>query len=403
VKKAETVLSSVTGGMIRIGVQIKFVLLITTLCFVAIFLLLAYQMELTSELVEVQVTGPAQPGKNAAGKINETGAAVLSEGLSRSRTEHRLEEVRSRMIQASFLVFVILSASAGLLGLAVFTRPLRRILDSMNSFRNDDARSLIAGKERDELEMVSTALNYLVSELRRSEEEIERLRHDKRVHSEKMASIGELAATVAHEIKNPLAGISGALQVLAEDFPADSPRKEIANEILDEIERLDKAVKDLLVFARPPELNLIPADINAIIDKTVRSLEPRAAEMNVEIEKVTEPVPEMMIDPDQLERALLNISLNCLHFMEGGGMLVLSSHNISHSGKAEVRVLARGNERRDMNLDDMFKPFFSTKRSGSGLGLAISKNIIESHKGNIVVEDLKEAGCMFRLIFTGRG
>jgi hypothetical protein len=389
--------------MIRTGVHIKFILLMTVLSLMAIFLLLVYQLKIISELVEVHEAGVVLSDRSAGEDISETGLPAHNEGLSRSRAERRLEEVRVRMVTASVLVFIVISASGGLLGIILFKRPLSRMLASLKSSENDDVGPLVAAKGKDELEILSASLNSLVSELRRSKEEIKRLRHDKTVHSEKMASIGELAATVAHEIKNPLAGISGALQVLAEDFPDDSPRKEIANEILDEIERLDGAVKDLLVFARPPELNLIPADINAIIDKTVRSLEAQAAEMHVEIGMKTENVPEIMIDPDQFEKALRNISLNCLHFMEGGGILFFSSHNIAQSGKTEVRILARGKERRDMDLDNIFKPFFSKKRSGSGLGLAISKNIIESHKGTIVVEDLKESGCMFRLIFAGRG
>jgi signal transduction histidine kinase len=203
---------------------------------------------------------------------------------------------------------------------------------------------------------------------------------------------------VAHDIKNPLAGISGALQVLAEDFPEDSPRKDITGEILGEIDRLDRAVKDLLLFARPPELYLIPVDINAIIEKVMVLVTPRSREQKVQLELRSGETLSIMVDPEQLERAIGNIAFHSLQSMPYGGRLIFAVQDRPELHELEIMVSDTGPGIPGDKLKDIFKPFFSSKHTGSGLGLAITRNIVEGHRGRITVESSPGSGTHYRIL-----
>jgi signal transduction histidine kinase len=310
----------------------------------------------------------------------------------------RLVAASARKIGLTGLAAVVaFSAAIGMLSAWRVKRPIDEMIRSLKKVEAGDLGTKIRVKGNDEVAQLAESLNAVISDLDRSRREIDKYLTDKNLYVERMASLGELAAAVAHDIKNPLAGISGALQVLAEDFPEESPRKEIAREILNEIGRLDAAVKDLLMYARPPELNLILTDINAIIEKVVMRIEEQAAALGVKITSTSDTLSETLADPEQLERALTNMALYCLQAMQGGGTLTLSTRNNYGSGEIEIALSDTGDGIRDGEMADVFKPSFSTKHSGAGLGLAISRNAVESHKGRIEVESIPGAGSTFRI------
>lgn len=303
------------------------------------------------------------------------------------------------MIIIYFLAFLIASfAVVSLLKIYLIKKPFTEIIDSLSKVEKGDLKARILTERRDEIGTLAAKINSILSEFEKSRKEIDNYQTDKMRHIEKMASIGEVAAAVAHEIKNPLAGISGALQVLAEDFPDDSPRKEIANDVLAEIERLDRAVKDLFIFSRPPELNLILTDINAIIEKVRASIQMAALKLNVKINSISDNIPEIIVDPDQMEKALLNIANNMIYSMSDGGTLTIAAFNRLHTNEIEIALSDTGTGLYEEDIKEVFKPKFSTKRSGTGLGLAISRNIVESHKGRIEVESSIGTGSTFRII-----
>lgn len=323
--------------------------------------------------------------------------------VSSAETEKRISDLRKTAVVSVLLVMALISVVVRLISRYLFERPVSAIIETVKKFEKGDYHSRADMQRNDELGALAESLNTILSDLEKSKAEIDRCLMDKDIHIAKMASLGELAATVAHDIKNPLAGISGALQVLAEDFPADSPRKEIAAEILNEIERLDASVKDLLVFARPPGLNVILTDINAVLEKIKYSLLPEATSLNVQINLISDNIPEVMIDPEQMEKALLNIAHSCISSMEGGGKLTVATKRKDDAGRVEIAISDTGRGIPEENLKDVFKPFFSTKHSGTGLGLAISRNIVENHGGTIEVESQRGSGTTFRIILGGKG
>ncbi|HYQ47686.1 MAG TPA: ATP-binding protein, partial [Thermodesulfovibrionales bacterium] len=245
---------------------------------------------------------------------------------------------------------------------------------------------------------IATSVNSLADELRNTREKL--VIHESRElgQMEKMASIGEVAATVAHEIKNPLAGISGALQVMTEDIPDGSPRKEVCNEILAEIERLDRAVKDLVAYARPQEINPVLTDLRDIIEKSVASVGPQARRRDIGISFLAAELPLVMIDPEQMVKVVKDILLFQLNLMPAGGAINISATTKEERGEIEILCCDTGSALTDDRIRNIFKPSFSTKSSATGLSLAIARNILESHGGRIRVSSEFGIGNSFRII-----
>ncbi len=295
--------------------------------------------------------------------------------------------------------------SAGLLSLALviisrrqIKKPLEKVNREIRRIAEGDLTARVSAAGADELSAMAVGINRITAELEKAREAVQRYESAETSQLEKMASIGEVAATVAHEIKNPLAGISGALQVMAEDIPDDSPRKEICNEILSEIDRLDRCVKELIIFARPQEINPVPADLNRIVARAVAGVKMAAAAMGIEVAELPGTLPETSVDPEQIEKVLTGVLLHQMQFMPDGGTITVST--MHDSEKAEIRILCADTARAltPDNIRNIFKPSFSTKYTGSGLGLAVSRNIIESHGGRIRVESEPGIGNFFHII-----
>jgi signal transduction histidine kinase len=302
---------------------------------------------------------------------------------------------KMRLVGLAAIAFFIVAMS--LLSFRQVKSPLGEMTHFLKKVQEGDLNAKIPGGGNAEMRQLAERLDRIVSELRRCRQEVDNCMMDKNVYSERMASLGELATSVAHDIKNPLAGISGALQVLAEDFPEESSRKEIAGEILSEIGRLDAAVKDLLIYARPPELNLILTDINAIIEKVRYGIEREASAIGVNITSESGTHSEILADPDQLERAIMNMAVYCLHALQAAGTLAFAARDNSDTEEVEITIAGTGNGVRNRPTTDLFKPSFSMKHPGTGLGLAISRSVIESHKGRIETESVPGASMSFRI------
>ena len=301
----------------------------------------------------------------------------------------------------------LISACLLTLALVIITRrqirnPLEKVIREIANIAEGDPTARVSASEADELAAIAVGVNRITSELEKAREAVQRYESTETSQLEKMASIGEVAATVAHEIKNPLAGISGALQVMAEDIPDDSPRKEICNEILSEIDRLDRCVKELIIFARPQELNLLPADLNSIVAKAVAGVKVVAATMGIEVAELRGILPDISVDSDQIEKVLTDVLLYQMQLMPDGGTITVST--LHDRKKDEIRIVSADTARAltEEKIRNIFKPSFSTKYTGSGLGLAVSRNIVENHGGRIRVESEPGTGNFFHIIIPGK-
>ena len=209
--------------------------------------------------------------------------------------------------------------------------------------------------------------------------------------SEQLAAVGELAASIAHEVRNPLAGMKGALEVLRHHLVKDPSRVEIADELLAQIERLENLVRDLLTFARPRPLSLQPVELHHLLDRVVRIVKEEVASDVIEWRySYTEDVEKILADPQQLEQVFLNLIQNAVQAMENGGCLTIRTRRLNEHAEIAFQDTGKGIKAADM--ERIFQPFFTTRHRGSGLGLAIVRKIVERHGGDIQMESRAEEG-----------
>lgn len=228
---------------------------------------------------------------------------------------------------------------------------------------------------------------------------VERLQFEQRLgESEHLATIGQVAASLAHEIKNPLAGISGAIQVLGSELSEAHPHKPIIEEALRQIDRLDAAVKDLLLYARPQNPTVARCDLSELVAESMILLRQEPAFQNVRIR--CEGLTERhwgIVDPSQVKQIISNILINAAHACEGDGDISCALE--SDSRVVRLRITDTGPGIKPDVLPRVFEPFFTTKARGTGLGLAICKRIIEAHQGVILIESRPSAGTRVTVEF----
>ncbi len=239
-------------------------------------------------------------------------------------------------------------------------------------------------------------LGYIIlfkdlSEVRSLHKEVER--------SQRLASLGSLAAGVAHEIRNPLSSIKGFATYFMEreEKPED---KEIAKVMIHEVDRLNRVVSQLVELAMPVSVSKKPVSLSAVIEKSLKILEREAANKNIEIKTIfpsTEPL--YAIDEDRIKQVLLNLYLNGIESMGEGG--ILSIELSEKNGEAIIKISDTGCGISEKDLAHVFDPYFTTKTTGTGLGLAIVHNIIEAHGGKITAESRPGNGAVFTIYLPG--
>lgn len=231
-----------------------------------------------------------------------------------------------------------------------------------------------------------------VSEVKADLEE----KHIELLRTEKLATIGEIATRIAHEIRNPLSGIAVALENL-KSGNMYGERDGRIQEIISEVSRLDNIIKELFQLAKPREVSLVSGDPNELVERVVSLTSPNARLKSIDIEVIPAPDDhEIVLDFELMEQVLMNLVLNAIDSIDSpGGKITIRSYNSGDTFNIEVSDSGSGITQMDM--ERIFEPFFSTKKTGTGLGLAISKRIIEVHKGKITVESREEKGSRFTL------
>lgn len=228
-----------------------------------------------------------------------------------------------------------------------------------------------------------------VSELKHLEEQVRR--------QEKLAAVGQLAAGVAHEIRNPLSSIKGFAVHLGSRFPKDSADAQAARTLVAETDRLNRVVTELIEYARPTEAARQPTDPAAVIEHTLRLVRQQAADAGVTAR--FEPCGELQevdIDPDRVNQALLNLCLNAIQAMEHGGELVVRAGLENGSLRIDVEDTGPGI---DPDLfEQIFDPYYTTKASGQGLGLAVVRKVAQAHGGYVEIDSAPGAGSRFTLV-----
>jgi PAS domain S-box-containing protein len=215
----------------------------------------------------------------------------------------------------------------------------------------------------------------------------------KLVMSEKMAALGEVAAKVAHEIRNPLVSVGGFAKRLENKL--DGNLREYAGIIVKEVSRLEGILKEILGFVKEVRLAKEPVNLNHLLDDIIRLMESDMEERGVSLRKEYQQIPEVFIDPYRVKEAIVNIITNAVQALTGSGTIAISTSVQDHEALLEIRDTGKGIPEAD--LQSIFNPFFTTKSSGTGLGLAITHRIIQEHNGRIEVESEVDKGTVFKV------
>jgi signal transduction histidine kinase len=329
---------------------------------------------------------------------------VLTVANSLKEMDTMISKIGIHSIILAIIIIIFLSFALGFLFLKFINVPIKKLTETMKKAEEGDFTVRVNVKGRDEMGSLAQNLNVMIEKLQLAKQEAEQYHQELVQRADRMASIGELASGIAHEIRNPLAGVQGAIQILAEGFPKEDPRTQVTDEIQKQIYKLERLVKELLNYAKPVPANYLPTDINQLADKVLSFfITQRGRSEDFKIEKnFFSPLPKTMIDPSSMEQAFLNIILNAQKAMPKGGTFTVSTH-------AFPQRKDDGKEARDVqiifedtgigippeNLPKIFNPFFSTRPDGTGLGLSITKNIVEQNGGKIEVKSQVHGGTKF--------
>jgi len=237
-------------------------------------------------------------------------------------------------------------------------------------------------------EVLEDRIEEATKEIKEKQEEL--------IRSEKLAIIGELATGVAHEIRNPLSGIAVALEIM-KDESKNLEHKETCKDILKEIDRLDRIIRELLKLGHPSDLNLIECSPNEIVERALSLISIKAKQKGVKIEKSLRCEEHFFVDYEQIEQVILNLLLNGIESINGLPAKLSIETGVSN-GFLRISITDTGSGLSEDDKEKIFRPYYTTKDRGTGLGLSITNRIVETHKGKIVVTSEKEKGSTFTIL-----
>lgn len=340
-----------------------------------------------------------------------TPLAISSKRWGTLRVGISLAPLKERLLTASLRIVLLSLASMAFVVVAVallfraLTKPIRQLSLMMDRIAAGGSLDLSPDSSRnDEIGVLQRSFASMVRKLREADQERE-LTQKRFTFAEKMASIGKLTAAISHEINNPLGGLLNCVHAFKKKSLPEPKKKEYLSLMEDGILRIQKRVKNLLEYARPHELKLVPSSINTVVDKVLGFLDFSMKKAGISVEKDLEKqLPnDVLIDPNQIEQVLVNVFLNALQAMENGGLLTVQTAYLNGVCRIEISDTGPG-----IPADIQPKVldlFFTTKGSqgGTGLGLPVSQRIVESHGGTLrmVSREANGTTVMIELPLTG--
>jgi two-component system NtrC family sensor kinase len=323
---------------------------------------------------------------------------ILNINYSLRRTNMQMMDASRIFILSSVAITAFLAIAISFILLKSVKKPLDNMMDTMSKVENGDFGVRIDYKGKDEIGRLIVSFNSMVDRLYIAKKELDLLHFQQLERADRLASIGEMAAGIAHEIKNPLAGISAAVSIIKDDMTPDDSRKTILGEVLQQLQRLDKTVNDLLFFGKPslPEFNCV--DINSIITTTLKFASQHRGGGNIEKILELEPdLPPVFADGKQMQQVFLNIILNAFQAMSDGGVLSITTCKLLRNDGEFVRIdiTDTGPGIPPQILEKIFTPFYTTKAQGTGLGLPICRKLVHLHNGDIHVASDYDKGTVF--------
>jgi two-component system NtrC family sensor kinase len=332
---------------------------------------------------------------------------VVDVSMSLTEIDRNGQLLQRGIIASSTLVVLALAAIVTLAVHRLVVRPVTYLVGATHKVAMGDLAGTVAIHSTDELGILARSFDTMTKSLRTAQESIQNLMdslerqveqrtaalratQQQLIQSEKMASLGTLAASIAHEINNPLAGILTTAKLLSriarEGQPDDATWQSFIYQlglVERETERCTVIVRNLLDFARQRNLTLAETDVNLAVEEALALLSHHITLQNVTLEKHLNPVPSIEADSGQLRQALLNVFLNACEAMPGGGTLRVVSRSLADTQTVEIECTDTGVGIPPDHLVKIVDPFFTTKEKGTGLGLSVVYGIVERHHGKL--------------------
>ncbi|MEW6666637.1 MAG: ATP-binding protein [Thermodesulfobacteriota bacterium] len=300
------------------------------------------------------------------------------------------QAIQTRVIQVVLgaLIFAVIGVS--ILSYSLL-RPVRDLVTATHRMADGDMSQELPVQSRDELGDLTRSFNRMVKNLARIQNEL--------VRSEKLISLGRLSAGVAHEIRNPLNAMKGAVVHMQRRRPDDPLVQEYTRLVSEEIDRLNRFVTEFLYFAKQAPPAPVPTDFNRLILSTQNLFGQQAREKGISFENHLDPdLPPVPVDPQQMEQVLMNLLINAMDAMPRGGRLTTITLTSNGAGSRDAAPRVRitltdtGIGVAPEHMDNLFDPFFSTKETGTGLGLPLSMGIVEAHGGTLSISSREGSG-----------
>jgi signal transduction histidine kinase len=341
---------------------------------------------------------------------------ILQVSLSMESTWKGISLNRNLLIISTALTLLLMAMAINLLLNHLVKKPVGQLSQSMAKVEKGDLNVVVNLETRDELGRLAESFTSMVQKLSQAQKDLERHQRQQMMQVKYLASLGELAASVSHEIKNPLAGIKLAIQVLAREPQMADSQRETISEIMRAVERLDKTMADLLSYSRLRVPDLHPVSLPEVLEDALSSIQEECQRAGVKVEKHFDPfLPPLYLDSQQMGRVFLNLFLNALQAMPRGGSLILrakrqeSGYHLQEGAAAsggsgreesrvEVTVTDTGEGIPPEIIGEIFRPFFTTKAKGTGLGLPLAQQIVEQHHGQLFAQSKVGVGTTFYLI-----
>lgn len=302
------------------------------------------------------------------------------------RDAERAKRTLTVAVSGWTLAGILLVAYVGNRIARTLTTPIRELVAVTRAVSGGDFSRTATVSSDDEVGRLAEAFNEMTAELRRSREQL--------VQAERLATAGQVAATFAHEIRNPLSAIKMMMQLASERTNDPKLARYIEN-TLTEIGRLNDILEGMLDFSRPLPIQPRPCNLKEVLDSVLTFMEADLTHQGIRLSLEVHAAPVVFADPDALKRVFLNLLLNAAQAQPNGGEILLTVEE--HGDFAHVEVADKGSGFSDEALKALFRPFFTTKARGSGLGLATVRRILVAHGGTISVENRSGGGARVRV------
>jgi signal transduction histidine kinase len=322
---------------------------------------------------------------------------ILEVNLDESLEAQLMRRNRTQGIMIAIATLFVLTFVIFRLYERVINRPLLQLKESMSRVRQGGLEPHLEPRKKDEFGDLAGSFNAMVNRLREANREIEDLHKQQMERAGHLASLGELAAGLAHEIKNPIAGIKGSLEIIKDRTPETDPQREIFEEILKQTERIFNIIQDLLDYAKPKELAKLPVNPNVCAQEAIQLAKAQTKDKDIRF-NFSGPDQDVLAnwDADKIKGVFLNLLVNGIAAIDHRGEISVRI-SLAEENSLDVTISDNGQGIKPEFLDKIFQPFFTTRKRGTGLGLSICRQIVEAHNGTMTVASTPGEGTMFTI------